>query len=146
MGRIIDIIGGVLIGIVVVIAVVLNKRSHGNYSLDKRYFQRRWTKLQKLCSDRKLWYKAIVDADNLLDEALKRKHFKGKSTGERLVSAQHYFSSNDSLWFSHKLKNRIEEEDLRKLTKQQTLDALASFKLALTDIEALSSKRKGKTS
>ncbi|MEI9914272.1 MAG: hypothetical protein WDN66_04860 [Candidatus Saccharibacteria bacterium] len=53
--------------------IVLHKRTSNSTSLDKRYFQRRWVRLQKLCSDKKLWYKAIVDADELLDEALETK-------------------------------------------------------------------------
>jgi hypothetical protein len=130
--------------VIIFVVVVVIFRGRITDSLDKRYFTRRWAKLTKLCVDRKLWYQAIIDADELLDEALKQRHFKGKTTGERLVSAQHYFSSNDTVWFSHKLKNKITEQDHKKLNKKETLEALASFKLALKDLGALSSDRRTK--
>ncbi|HEY1645413.1 MAG TPA: hypothetical protein VGF75_03420 [Candidatus Saccharimonadales bacterium] len=142
MFEIIDISSGAVVIIFVVVVVIFRGRITD--SLDKRYFTRRWAKLTKLCVDRKLWYQAIIDADELLDEALKQRHFKGKTTGERLVSAQHYFSSNDTVWFSHKLKNKITEQDHKKLNKKETLEALASFKLALKDLGALSSDRRTK--
>ncbi|MHB1864590.1 MAG: hypothetical protein ACYCPS_00270 [Candidatus Saccharimonadales bacterium] len=141
-----DILAGVLIGIVIVVVIIMHKRSIGKFALDKAYFKKRWTKVQKLCVDRKLWYKAVIQADELLDEALRQRHYKGKTPGERLVSAQHQFTSNDSLWLSHKLKNKIKEDNLKKLSKQQTLEALAAFRLALIDIGALEKEdKKGKT-
>lgn len=143
MYRVIDIIGGCLVVLILVITILLHGRI--KTTLDRRYFQRRWAKLTKLCVDRKLWYQAIIDADELLDEALKQLRFKGKTTGERLVSAQHFFTSNDAIWFSHKLKNKITEQNFKKLSKKETLEALASFKMALKDLGALGIDRKTKT-
>ena len=97
----------------------------------------RWQALQKHCADKKSWHLAITDADRLLDDVLKRRHYKGKTTGERLVSAQHDFTNNESLWFGHKLYNRIQDSDYRKLTKQDTLEALGGFRQALKDLGAL---------
>lgn len=143
MYRDIDIASACLIGVVIIVGFVFRKRA---YQLDKRYFSRRWNKVQKLCGDKKTWYKAIIDADNLLDEALKRKHFKGKSTGERLVSAQRYLSANDTVWLSHKLKNKIEEQELNKITKKETIEALTSYRMALKDLGAIGEERIGKAS
>ncbi len=100
----------------------------------------RWQAIQKLCSNKKEWYLAIIEADRLLDDVLKRRHYKGKTTGERLVSAQHDFTNNESLWFGHKLYNRIHDEDLKKLRKQDTLEALGGFRQALKDLGALRDK------
>lgn len=145
MFNILDIAAGALIFIVMLVIVILHKRITYNNALNVIYFKNRWRKLQKLCANRKLWYKAIVDADELVDEALKQRHFKGKTPGERMVSAQRYFTANDSLWLSHKLKNRIKEDGYRKLGKKQTLEALASFRLALKDLGALGEERKSKS-
>lgn len=122
-----------LILVILVISVIKIKKS----KLDKHYFQNRWRNLQRLCSNRKLWYQAVIDADELLDEALKKKHYRGKTTGERLVSAQKELSSNDSVWFGHKLKNRIIEEKLKRINKGDTLEALGGFRQALKDLGAL---------
>jgi hypothetical protein len=142
MFQIINIASACLIGVVILVCLVYRKKT---YVLDKRYFKRRWNRIQKLCADKKTWCKAIICADALLDEALKRKHFKGKSTGERLVSAQRYLSSNDAVWFSHKLKNKIEEQELKKVTKKETIEALTSYRLALKDLGALGEERTDKS-
>lgn len=99
----------------------------------------RWKALQKHCATRKTWPQAIIDADDLLEDALKRARFKGKTTGERLVAAQRSLSNNESVWLGHKLRNRIMQEDLdvRKLKKQDMLEALNGFRQALRDLGAL---------
>jgi hypothetical protein len=107
--------------------------------LDAEYFTSNWKELQKNCATRKTWPQAIVDADCLLDEALKRARYKGKTTGERLVAAQRDLSSNDSVWIGHKLRLKIEgaEIDVRKLKKNDIATALAGFRQALRDLGAL---------
>ena len=141
----INIAAGSIVIVVLLVVVLYRKRITNNVVLNRNYFQRKWLKLQKLCSDKKTWYKAIIDADALLDEALKQRHFKGKTTGERLVAAQHYFTSNDALWLSHKLRNKITDNNFRNLTKKQTIEALSAFRLALKDIGALGAERKAKS-
>lgn len=107
--------------------------------LDAQYFTGRWKELQKNCATRKTWPQAIIDADELLDEALKKARYKGKTTGERLVAAQRELTSNDTVWVGHKLRNRIEqgEIDVRKLKKNDIVFALAGFREALRDLGAL---------
>lgn len=100
----------------------------------------RWQSIQKNCADKSKWPVAVTEADRLLDEVLKRRHYKGKTTGERLVSAQHDFTNNESLWFGHKLYNRIKDDGLNKISKQDTLEALGGFRQALKDLGALQDK------
>jgi hypothetical protein len=104
-------------------------------------YTKRWQELQKLCASRKTWPQAIADADKLLDDVLKRAGYKGKTTGERLVAAQHELSSNDTIWVGHKLCNKIttEDVDVRKLKKKDMVVALAGFRQALRDLGALES-------
>lgn len=106
-------------------------------TVNPEHFLQRWHDLQKNCASRKTWADAVIAADNLLDEALRRRGYKGKTTGERLVAAQHRLSSNSSVWFGHKLRNRIVNEDVRKLKKQEVLGALSGFREALRDLGAL---------
>ena len=110
-------------------------------SMNVRHFTERWKELQKLCASRKTWPEAISRADDLLAEALKRRGYKGKNTGERLVAAQHDLSANDMIWLGHKLCNRLKQEevDVRKLKKKDMVDALAGFRQALRDLGALQS-------
>ena len=107
--------------------------------LKTKHYTKRWKELQQNCATRKTWPDAIIQADKLLDDALKKAKYKGKTTGERLVAAQHTLSSNDTVWFGHKLRNRLEADgvDVRKLKKQDVLDALGGFREALRDLGAL---------
>ena len=105
--------------------------------INKKYFYQEWKELQKLLADKSTWIKSITDADELFDEALKKRHFKGKSMGERMVSAQRYIKDNDGLWFAHKLSNKLDSNPKSRLNKKDTLSALTNFKKALQDLGAL---------
>ena len=80
---------------------------------------------------------AVIDADKLLDEALKKRSYKGKTVGERLVSAQRDLSDNDSVWYAHKLRNRLVHEPTVRLRKTEAKNALAGFRQGLKDLGAL---------
>lgn len=106
--------------------------------LDTLYFANQWQSNMKLCASRKTWPQAVIGADVLLCEALTKSRYKGKTTGERLVAAQRNLSSNEMVWFGHKLSTRIGDEDVRKLKKQDIMQALTGFRQALRDLGALS--------
>jgi hypothetical protein len=105
--------------------------------LNVEYYVKRWKELQKLCGDPSTWPLAIIDADKLLDEALKQTRVKGKTMGERLVSSQHELSNNDAVWFAHKLRNKLVHEDYGQLKQGEVKDALMGFRQALKDLGAL---------
>ncbi len=105
--------------------------------LKQIYFENRWKDLQKLCKDKNTWSLAIINADKLLDEALKKRRFKGKSMGERLVAAQRNLTDKDGVWFGHKLRNRIVHDDEVKLKEKDVKQALLGFRQALKDLGAL---------
>lgn len=127
--------GGALIVIIVAIVIIRKKRQ--KRALDKAHYIAKWKELQKNCATRKTWPQAVIDADKLLDEALKQRRYKGKTTGERLVAAQHELTANEDVWFSHKYRDEIAEEDVRRLKKQDIIDALSGFRQALRDLGAL---------
>lgn len=105
--------------------------------LNREYFQAKWKELQKGLNKADSWPMAIIQADNLLDEALKRRRFKGKTMGERLVSAQKSLSDNDAAWFAHKLRNKLVHEVDVKLTQKEVQKALIGLRQALKDLGAL---------
>ncbi len=131
------------LSIIIIAIVILGVISLGEFlrrkpaKLQTAVYVQRWRELQKNCADKTTWPLAIIDADNLLDKALRARKYKGKTTGERLVSAQHSLSANDSVWFGHKLRNKIVHEEVRKLRKQDVLEALNGFRQALKDLGAL---------
>lgn len=104
--------------------------------LNTAYFQKKWQEAQALCKDKTTWPLAIINADKLLDEALKKRHYKGKTMGERLVSAQRMLTNNDGVWFGHKLRNRVVHEQT-KLREGDVKKALVGLRQALKDLGAL---------
>jgi hypothetical protein len=121
--------------IVVFVASRLTKRRPSK--LNQEEFSKRWHELQNLCSDKTTWPLAIINADKLVDDALKKNRYKGKSMGERLVAAQHELSSNNTIWFGHKMRNKLVHEDYQLNSKKDVKEALLGFLQALKDLGAM---------
>jgi hypothetical protein len=120
--------------LVVLVAGFLQRRPK---QLKPEYFQKRWKELQVLCRAKDTWPLAVINADKLLDEALKKRRFKGKAMGERLVAAQRTLTDNDATWFGHKLRNRLVHEESVHLREKDVKQALVGFRQALKDLGAL---------
>ncbi len=105
--------------------------------LNRPYFEDKWSELLNRVKTTEGMVLAVIDADKLLDEALKKRGFKGKTMGERLVAAQRQLSNNDSVWYAHKLRNRLVHEPDVHLRKSEARNALEGIKQALRDLGAL---------
>ncbi len=105
--------------------------------LKLNYFTQQWRNLQQFCKDKTTWPLALEKADNLLDNALKKRKFKGKTMGERMVSAQRVFSDNDGAWFAHNLYKKVRSDPNFKLREADVKNALMGFRQALRDMGAL---------
>ncbi len=101
------------------------------------YFIAHWKELQAFCKDKTTWTKALLEADKLLDKALKKRRYSGKSMGERMVSAQRSFSQNDAVWAAHNLCKKIIATPHLKLRETDVKRALVGFRQALRDVGAL---------
>jgi hypothetical protein len=122
------------LAIISVITVLFKRRRR---PLDVEYFTTKWKAAQTLCSKPETWPLAVINADKVLDEALKKSGYKGKSMGERLAAAQRDLSNNDSVWYGHKLRNKLVHENDVKLTKRNVRDALLGIRQALRDLGAI---------
>ncbi len=123
-------------GVVVLILAALIKRKIPK-RLNQKYFVKEWRYLQAMCSNKDTWPLAIINADKLLDVALKRRRFSGKTMGERLVAAQRKLTNNDTVWFAHKLRNRLVHEQDVQLREKDVKEALVGIRQALKDLGAL---------
>lgn len=101
------------------------------------HFTRKWKMLQQRLPDKQQWRDAVIDADNLLDDALKRKKVKGRTMGERLVNAQRIFSDNDAVWYGHKLRKKLESNPDYTPKKNEVKKALLGLRLGIKDTGAL---------
>ena len=121
----------VLTPIVILVIIKLPKK------MKTDVFMTDWQQIQACCKDKAEWPKAITKADALLDRALKRRKFKGKSMGERMVNAQKLFTNNDSTWFAHNLAKKLTTDNAPRLKEADVKMALIGFRQALRDIGAL---------
>lgn len=122
---------------IIVLALLSKFAPRRQARLDHEFFQQQWAELLARVKTPEGMVLAVVDADKLLDHALKKRHFKGKTMGERLVSAQRMISDNDAVWYAHKLRNRLVHEPNIKLKKKEAQAALAGFRQGLKDLGAL---------
>ncbi|MCA9331236.1 hypothetical protein KC957_04235 [Candidatus Saccharibacteria bacterium] len=97
-----------------------------------------WQELQGYCKNKATWPQAVMSADKLLDAALKKRHFKGKTMGERLVAAQNSLSDNDMVWTAHNMAKKIMDAPDISLREKDVKLALIGFRQALKDLGAFS--------
>jgi len=117
--------------------VTLTKR--GSSSLDVEKYRTRWMTIeQQLQRDELSSYQmSVLNADTLLDHALKDKGIAGATMGERMKSAQQKWSNANNVWTAHKLRNQIAHEPDVRLDYDGARRALAAFKQALKDLGAI---------
>ena len=131
------IIAIIIIGVLVFIAISIT----GNkvYSFDKEEYQADFLSIENsLRKDNELSFNAaVVEADKLLDKALMEMGLPGKTMGERMKAAQNKFSSNNSVWYAHKMRNQIAHERNFKVDYNKAAHALKAYRQALKDLGAI---------
>jgi len=80
---------------------------------------------------------SVLNADKLVDQALRECGFRGETMGERMKNANGKFSDNNGIWNAHKLRNRIAHETDAYVTYDEARYALTGFKKALKDLGAI---------
>ena len=102
--------------------------------LDSKYYRDRWAKIEQVQKMGEAgWQVAIIQADKLLDQALKQRGFSGETMGDRLKSSH----AGDKVWAAHKVRNRIAHEPDIKLSSITVNQALRGFKQGLKNVGAL---------
>jgi hypothetical protein len=120
-----------------ILSVLSRFVKHKPRQLNSEYYQQKWLEILARVKTYDGMILAVIDADKLLDEALKKRNYKGKTMGERLVSAQRELSDNDAVWYAHKLRNRLVHEPTVRLRKNEARNALAGIRQGLKDLGAL---------
>lgn len=105
--------------------------------LEKGPFREAWKDIVEKANVEATYSLAVINADKLLDIALKKRSFRGETMGERLISAKNILSRKQRVWDAHKLRNRLVHEENIKLDRKKTLEALKGFESALKDLGAL---------
>ena len=108
-------------------------------SLKKDYYRSQWLTLESQLrrDDRNSYTVCILNADKLLDKALRERGVKGQTMGERMKSYQDRWSNAQHVWTAHKMRNKLAHETDVTIEYDQARRALAAFKQGLRDVGAL---------
>lgn len=129
----------ILIVGVALFALITALSKKGKTQLDVTKYRSRWLKIERQVSrDNPTSYQmAILEADKLLDAALKERRVAGSTMGERMKSAQTMWSNANTIWTAHKIRNQIAHETDVQLGYDATRRALAAYKQGLKDLGAI---------
>lgn len=83
------------------------------------------------------YHLSVLNADKLVDQALRENGIRGETMGERLKNSANRFSDINGLWSAHKLRNHIAHEPDAAVTFDEARYALAGFKKALKELGAI---------
>ena len=123
----------------VLLFVAINLTKPHKIQLDKEKFQRDWLVIENSIKkdEPATWHLALINADKLVDTAMRELRISGQTMGERLKHSKDKFSSPNSIWHAHKLRNVVAHENDAQINFDQTRRAMNSFKQALKDLGAI---------
>lgn len=83
------------------------------------------------------YHLAVLNADKLVDMAMRESGMNGENMGERLKNNAKKFNDINGLWTAHKLRNKIAHEPDVSVNYDEARYALGCFKKALKDLGAI---------
>lgn len=131
-----------LIAIVVVgglFLVIMAVAKHSPRQIDRERYQADWLRIENsLVRDQPSSHiLAVINADKLVDRALRELHYSGQTMGERMKSARPEWSNANAVWEAHKLRNRLAHETGVHVSYEDSRRALLGFKRGLKDLGAI---------
>lgn len=130
-------LGILIIGILLIVVITLSRR--GVATLDVEKYRSQWLGIESQLkrNEASSYHLAVLNADKLLDKALKERGYKGQTMGERMKAAKTVWSNANNVWGAHKLRNQIAHEHEVHVSYEDARRALAGFKQALKDVGAI---------
>lgn len=106
---------------------------------DREGMRKRWDEIEAMVDaggemNRKM---AVLEADKLLDQALKSLAMPGMTLGERLKFAAYKYPDLRDVWWAHKVRNQLSHEASYHLDLGLAKKAVKAFKKALTRLGAI---------
>jgi hypothetical protein len=126
----------IIVGVLLFAIMTVTKRG-GVLDVDK--YRVRWLSIEQSLdkANEASCHMAILNADKLVDQAMKDKGVSGNTMGERLKAASSSFTNRNDIWEAHKLRNKIAHEPDFRVGYDRSRRALAGFKRALKDLGAI---------
>ena len=130
------VIGIIVVGIILLLIMSMTRKKVPG--MDQEAYRSKWLKIEgHSLEDEASQHVTILNADKLLDTALRDRGFAGETMGERMKAARSTFSNNDAIWAAHKLRNKIAHEPDVRIKAKTVRYALQAYKKALKDLGAL---------
>lgn len=109
------------------------------YEFDRVDIRKRWQEIEKMLHSKEEGNRrlAVLEADKLLDFALKSMAMPGKDLAERLRFAVFKYTNLKKVWWAHGIRNRLVHESSFFLPYSLAKKAIHKFKKALEEIGAL---------
>lgn len=128
----------ILLAAIVGVVYLMVTTKHGS-QLNVQRYQTKWLEIENSVTrdNAASWQLAIMNADKLLDQALRERRFRGQTMGERMKSAQKTWKNANHVWGAHKIRNQLAHEVNANVTYDITLRSLSAFKQGLKDLGAI---------
>lgn len=132
-------LAGVLIAAIALFFWMGLSRKHSLTANAVATVQNKWREIEEMMrqEDEHVWVRAVMEADKLMDYALKEKRATGETMGERLKSGKTLFRDVQPVWEAHKLRNHLVHEVHATINKQSADKAIAQFRQGLRELKAL---------
>ena len=126
-----------LVAGLIVVVFLMSKVSKSTNGLNRQYYTVKWQNVENTFTHGESGMRmAVIDADKLVDHALKNSRVSGETMGDRLKQVT-YLRSIDNLWTAHKLRNKLVHEPDMKPKAGDMKRALSSYKKSLKELGAL---------
>lgn len=127
----------VLIGALIFAMICFGKKGAGHLNVE--YYRTQYLKIENQLKrdEQSSYHLAVLNADKLVDQAMRQKGIHGQTMGDRMKSASKTFSDINGFWSAHKLRNKIAHEPDVYINYDEARQSLAQFKKALKDLGAI---------
>jgi len=108
-------------------------------ALDVEKYRSRWLSIETALSrdNASSHILCVLNADKLLDQALRDRGIAGKTMAERMKSCQGKWTNGNGLWAAHKVRNRLAHETDAVIDYDRAKQALVAYKQGLKDLGAI---------
>lgn len=122
-----------------ILFAVISFSRHAPKGLKQDYYRSQWLSIESQLKREEphSYTVCILNADKLLDKALRERGVKGETMGERMKSYQDKWSNAQTVWTAHKIRNKLAHETDVSMDYDQARRALAAFRQGLKDVGAL---------
>jgi hypothetical protein len=108
------------------------------HGLTREQVAERWKNIRQTATQGQMGAKlAVMEADTLLDSALKSMLMPGTTLGERLKMACYKYPKLKDVWWAHKIRNQLVHEASFQLSGRMANQALDEFEKAFKILNLL---------